>query len=247
MTIAPNSNRPQKIFEPVFAEMSPLPIEHGFGGKIPMRKLSLAVLVLLLPVALNASGVFLTQDAYTAASGGGNPAGKNFGSTESLLIDVGKGARVWLKFDLSTLPAGITAATVVRANLTVYVNGLTTAGTFDVFRVTGAWSEGTITHNTAPSLAPGAEVSGIAVAGAQRSIVVDVTGLVKDWLSGVLPNNGVALVAGNGSSISASFDAKENTGTSHPAQLEIIPEGPPGPQGPAGPQGLPGPQGFPIT
>jgi hypothetical protein len=48
-------------------------------------------------------------------------------------------------------------------------SGLTTAGKFDVFRVTGAWSEGTITHNPAPSLTSGAEVSGIAVAGAQRS------------------------------------------------------------------------------
>jgi len=74
--------------------------------------------------------------------------------------------------------------------------------------------------------------------------------MVKNWLDGVLPNNGVALLPSAGSAINVFFDSKEATATSHPAQLLIFlqnqgPVGPIGPQGPQGSQGPAGPQGPP--
>lgn len=133
------------------------------------------------------------------------------------------------------------------------IDGVTTAGTFDVYQVTSSWTESTITYNTAPSL--GAKVaSGISIAASKRYFIdVDITPAVQAWLASPSPspNYGVAPVASSGSSISVSFDSKENTSTSHDPELMVSmisagpqgPQGTQGPQGPAGLQGLQGPQG----
>lgn len=84
-------------------------------------------------------------------------------------------------------------------------------------------------------------------AGRSRSfIAIDVTGMVKSWLSGV-PNYGFVVEA-NTLTTSVFFDSKENTLTGHEPVLDIElgsvgpkgPAGATGPQGPAGPQGPPG-------
>jgi hypothetical protein len=80
---------------------------------------------------------------------------------------------------------------------------------------------------------------------------LDLTSTVQSWLNGTLANNGIALVPSPGSSISVSFDSKENLLTSHTAQVPMVlvsagPQGPPGAQGaqgPAGPQGATGATG----
>src|SRR5262249_26503596 len=78
-------------------------------------------------------------------------------------------------------------------------------------------------------------------------IDVDVTQAVQAWLTSPnpAPNYGIALVPSTGSSISVSFDSKENTSTSHDPELMVsmISGGPQGPAGPAGPAGAIGPQG----
>jgi hypothetical protein len=123
--------------------------------------------------------------------------------------------------DLSTLPTGTTGTAVQKAMLKLWVNTVTTAGTFDVFPVTSGWNEESITAATAPTLDP-VEVSGVSVTTAQlRSFVtVDPTNLVKDWQDNIRPNHGIALQANAGTSVR--FDSKENTGTSHEARLEIV-------------------------
>ena len=82
-------------------------------------------------------------------------------------------------------------------------------------------------------------------------LVVDVTKLVQEWLSGSanggFANDGIALVADTNNTYAA-FDSKESIVTSHEPRLEItlinggVP-GPPGAPGPIGPAGQPGPQG----
>ena len=50
-------------------------------------------------------------------------------------------------------------------------------------------------------------------------ILINVTSAVQAWLTGSETNNGIALVAN--SSFNATFDSKESTTTSHPAELDI--------------------------
>jgi hypothetical protein len=121
-----------------------------------------------------------------------------------------------------------------------------TPGTIDVYQVNAPWTEGKITYNNAPAL--GTQLfSAVSVTGTGY-LSLDVTPTVQAWLNGTLANNGIALVPTPGSSISASFNSKENVLTSHTAQLTPVlvsagPQGPQGPQGPGGPQGQQGPHG----
>jgi Collagen triple helix repeat (20 copies) len=188
----------------------------------------------------------LTDDAYTS----GAQRTQNFGSAPVLTLQ-GPGpatARVYLRFDLSTLPAGTRGPDVGRALLRLWVNSVTKGGMFDVHTVKGGWTEGAITAATAPP--PGRdEVTGVPVTLRDRNtfVLVDLTDLVRDWLDRVLENNGVVLQP-NAAGIAVAFDSKENTGTSHEPQLEITllghgGSGPPGPAGPPGPPGAPGPAG----
>src|SRR5271170_1904870 len=54
-------------------------------------------------------------------------------------LNVGGGYTALLQFDLSTLPAGTTAAQVSRATLRLYCNRVNTAGLVSVQPVGGAW------------------------------------------------------------------------------------------------------------
>src|SRR5271170_6379578 len=54
-------------------------------------------------------------------------------------LNVGGGYTALLQFDLSTLPAGTTAAQVSRATLRLYCNRADTAGLMTVQPVGGAW------------------------------------------------------------------------------------------------------------
>ena len=67
-------------------------------------------------------------------------------------LNVGGGYTALLQFDLSTLPAGTTAAQVSRATLRLYCNRMDTAGLVSVQPVSGAWGEYSVTYATLPSL-----------------------------------------------------------------------------------------------
>src|SRR5205809_202426 len=123
----------------------------------------------------------LTDDAHTS----GAQRAQNFGSAPSLLLQ-GPGAaptRVYLRFDLSTLPAGTRGSDVGRALLRLWVSGVTKGGMFDVHTVKGGWTEGAITGANAPP--PGRdEIIGVPVTPRDRNtfVLVDLTDLVRDWL-----------------------------------------------------------------
>src|SRR5437773_9071390 len=98
----------------------------------------------------------------------------------------------FIRFDLSTLPPGTTGSEVTRATLMVFVNALRVPGSLDVRQVTSAWSEATISGTNEPTL--GATIASALLAPAKNEfLLVDVTAMVKDWLDGVAPNDGVAL------------------------------------------------------
>ncbi len=141
----------------------------------------------------------------------------NYGSAITLAVDGAKEI-TYVQFNLASIPSG---ASVSQATLKLYVNSLIKAGSFNVDYVNGSWTESTIVHSNAPALgntiAPNVEVS---TADKNQYILIDVTSAVQNWLNGSEINDGIALVA-NGS-FNATFDSKENTGTSHPAELDIV-------------------------
>jgi hypothetical protein len=156
----------------------------------------------------------------------------------------------YITFDLSAIPAGYTSANIAKASLKLYVNGVGTAGNFNVDYVDGAWTEMTITANLPPALGNTIASSVSVVKSNVRDyIIIDITTAVDAWLNGSQANDGIALVA-NGT-LSASFDSKENTTFSHPPELDIVflgngaqgPAGPQDPEGPQGQQGVSGPSG----
>ncbi len=220
---------------------APLP---NFGGyevnqRIVSRVRVLAVVPLLLVPALGrAQSAPPAADTYSSSSS--RYTSTNYGTQTTLLV--GTTNESYVQFDLATLPAG---ATVSKATLRLYVDSVATAGSFDVYQVNSSWAESTLTYKDLPSIgesATGGHPVSVASSSLNQFLVIDITPLVQDWISGSEANYGVALEL-TSSSGSFSFDSKENTNTSHHPELEIQVAGPVGPQGPQGAQGLTGPAG----
>ena len=169
----------------------------------------------------------LTGDAYTSTNSNvqsGNLSGKGpaivVSGSNAKIGDKPEGpANSYIKFKLtSSLPAGTTADNVAKATLKLYVSAVNSPSSFDVYRITGSWNEDSITSATPLTLVP--EATGVTPSGANSFLVIDLTQLVKDWLSGAQPNNGIALVAATSNTL-ISFDSKESFVTSHEPRLEI--------------------------
>jgi len=144
----------------------------------------------------------------------------NYGAKTLLDVD-GATQATYIQFDLSSIPSGYTGSNIAKASLKLYVNAVTTAGSFNVDYVNGAWTEGTIDASNAPP--PGATIAAsVALAKAQVHdyVVIDLTSALQAWLNGTETNYGIALVA-NGS-LNASFDSKESTTTSQPPELDVV-------------------------
>ena len=143
----------------------------------------------------------------------------NFGA-KNILIVQGPGATTFIRFDLSSLPSTATGSLVAKATLKVYVSAVTATGTFEVDRVTSAWTESTITFNTPPTIGT-AIASAVPATKADKNqyVLVDVTAAVKEWLSGTT-NNGIAIVPDG--TVSLSLNSKETTTTSHSPELDIV-------------------------
>lgn len=207
---------------------------------LPM--LFLMAMGLWVPAVALAIPATLVADTYLSFRKPGTPQG----AEEVLKVTgiagvVPRFERAFLQFDVSTLPAGTTGSEVTRATLTLFVSEVRVPGTFDVVAVDSAWEEATLIAH--PSLALGA-VHGIGVVTtAQSYVTVDVTSVVHAWLDGTIPNHGLALVPSG--PLAIEMDSKESRGTSHPAQLDIVLTGLPGPVGPQGPRGATGAPGAP--
>jgi hypothetical protein len=205
----------------------------------------LAALLGLWPVVSHAITLPVTDDSYAQRDA------PNVTSTAvaTLFVDnrnPNKEHITYALFDLSLLPPN---APVHQAVLRVFVDKVFNPGTLQVQVVTGgAWTEQTLTWNTAPAsvAAVPAVMASIFAADHKAYVTLDVTEIVQAWVNGTQTNLGLAL-RGASPALKMSLDSKENTGTSHPMELEVVLEGgaggTPGPQGPQGPQGPIGPQG----
>jgi hypothetical protein len=111
--------------------------------------------------------------------------------------DVGNSAitirRTYIKFDLSTVPAN---AVVVDADLKLYHYGGpgTYDFTIDLYNVTSAWDESTITWNLQPTCSVDAETtSDITMGAITWESWDDIDTLVQAWLDESITNYGVVL------------------------------------------------------
>jgi N-acetylneuraminic acid mutarotase len=187
----------------------------------------LAMIALLCLLALPSppahAQMRVTDDAFTSAA---SPS-RNFGA-QTILAVQDTGSNSYLKFDISVLPASLSSADISKASLRLYLDADTAKhgqgglqGSFDVYLVNGPWTESTLTAANAPSL------GALILSGAQlpsqtqEYVEIDVTAAVQAWLSGTA-NNGLALLPTPGSTLSVSFDSKENTQTSHDPELNLV-------------------------
>ena len=166
----------------------------------------------------------------------------NNGGDAGLRVQATQGTSTYIRFNLGSLPGGITGGAVAKATLRLFVTSAATGGSFNVYEVTGTWTESSIVGANPPGLG-NAIASGVSVAASSVNdfVEIDVTSALKDWLNGTA-NNGLALVPA-GAPLNVIFCSKENTNPSHEAELLVVLNGPPGPAGPQGPGGQTGSQG----
>ena len=217
-------------------------------GSIHLFCLLVAVAVFLLSSGVSyAAQALLTDDTYTDA----NHASAQYAVKPYVKVNDSAEQTGYLKFDLSTLPPGVTGDDVEKATLILYVTNLKSEGIFEVRRIgtpspLGGWNEWSLNYKNSAGLATIEDLvatTAINPTFKGRFIGVDVTSLVKSWIDGTAVNNGLALVPVAGSGLNIVFDSKDDKGYSHEARLEIGligPQGPTGPQGPEGPAGQPG-------
>lgn len=174
-----------------------------------------ALFVLLLTTMIQAQ-ITPSDDSYINNAA---PA-INYGGAVTLGVS-GTTQTAYITFDLSSVPSGYTGSSVAKASLKLYVNTVTTAGSFNVDYVNSSWAEKTINANNAPP--PGATIAAsvpLAKSQALDYIVIDITTAVQAWLNGTQPNYGVALMANN--TFAATFDSKESKTQSHPPELDVV-------------------------
>lgn len=125
--------------------------------------------------------------------------------------------QAFVRFELSPATEPISSA-----GLRLFVRKVNGPGTISLHLILGDWNEATLTPNTAPpiELTPFDQVS-IAAADELSYVLVDVTGVVQEWLDGTTPDFGIAILPD--ASVRIRLDSKENDLTSHPAELEIVP------------------------
>lgn len=206
-----------------------------------------ATVIALSPFASFANTVHVAEDAYTMA----DRPNRNGGSDKRIEVrdQTGKDRIGFVKFDFSTVPDDVVVDDIVKATLRMWIERVHSPGTIEVQRVDADWDETSITASSSPS--HGFVAASVAVTDVDEDhfITVDVTDLVKDWVTGAaIPfdnNFGIALVAIDGARVK--IGAKE-TVNEHEMQIEIAlgqigSVGNTGPTGPAGPAGDTGPAG----
>jgi hypothetical protein len=170
--------------------------------------------MLFVPLCASAADGLLTADTYIDAAN----QNANFGTQASMIA--GSGQTGLVQFSLSTLPTGLSASSVAKATLLLYVNRVSTAGNISIAILNGTFPETGVNYANG-SVLIGATFAGPFALGASQVgtyLAVDVTSQVQSSL--ISGNVGFALV--RDATLLAQFDTKENTTTSHPAQLSVV-------------------------
>jgi hypothetical protein len=180
------------------------------------RLLSSLLVLMFLAVAAASAQITPSDDAYVNSA---TPTA-NYGAAVTLNLQSAADTG-FIRFDLTAVPAGYTGSSVAKATLKLYVNSVTTAGSFNVDLVNGTWTEKKIDYSNEPAIGA-LIVASVPLAPASKGtyVEIDITPAVVEWLNNTQPNDGIALVAN--SPLVATFDSKENTAASHPPEIDIV-------------------------
>jgi hypothetical protein len=139
----------------------------------------------------------------------------------SVGLVAGGGNSALIEFNVSALPPGVTASSVRRATLSLWIHMVSTAGSVAIAQVTSPWTEGSATFGNAPTA--GAIQGVVAVTQAASWVTLDITGLVESWIATPSANYGVQIApsASNPNTV-VQFDSKEAVSDAHPARLDIV-------------------------
>lgn len=178
-----------------------------------------------------------------------NPAA-SFGTQPNMTA--GGGSTAVVQFSLAPLPPGLNAGSISKATLVLYVNRVTVPGALQVSSINGGFNEIGTSFAAPPPIAGAPFLTNVAVQQSGTYLTMDVTAQVQLGLSSGTVGFAIGADPANGPSTQVLIDTKENTTTSHPAQLNIAlasagPQGPAGVTGPQGPTGPAGPAGAPGT
>ena len=154
----------------------------------------------------------------------------NMGDTDDMIVGYehcGYGNGVWrsmLKFDLSAIPA---SKAITSAKLRVYFIEACDIGsrthTVRTSRITGNWTELGVTWNNQPGVGTQYGTAQV-TSGTWQWIEFDVTALVRGWINGSIPNQGVMLrgpEASDNSSASLGFLTRDYSDAAERPYLSI--------------------------
>ena len=152
--------------------------------------LTVFIFALLLPlISVNASSSTVTFEPTEDARVWSSYPNNNYGSANEL--SVGSDSETYIKFDLSSIPSG---SVIISATLKLYQYNSVSGVEICVHRVTGSWSESSITWNNKPSYDSQSEACSDS-AGQYQWTEWDITDLVQGWVDGSYDNHGLVLVS----------------------------------------------------
>ncbi len=176
--------------------------------------LALAALLLLVPTAGHTVTLNVTDDTFISLN---NPI-KNFGSRKNVKVDDQTNLQGFVRFDLTVLGT-VTASQVESAIMRMWITKVKVAGEVEFHEVTvDSWTEGTLTAGTGLTTVLFLGNFGIDKTDQGTFVLVDVTDLVKAWITG--DNHGIAILPKEGTRIV--IDSKEGKKTSRPMEIEVI-------------------------
>jgi hypothetical protein len=192
--------------------------ESEMNSRLKLSVVATLSAVFLFAPAPSRAQITPSQDAYTNSAA----ATTNYGAAGALGVanTAGSIQTSYIQFDLSAVPAGFTGANIAKATLKLYVDSVTTAGSFNLDYVNGTWAERTLNQNNIPALGGTIQASvPLSTASKSKYVEINVTTALRAWLNG-MPNNGLAIVAN--SPLTATFDSKESSTQSHPPELDVV-------------------------
>jgi hypothetical protein len=207
---------------------------------------------LVLAPAPQAVEVPVRDDSYIELNSPHDP----HGYEETLIVEAGpdgnssKAVLLKLRAFSKYLPAGVTADSVSKATLHLWVSRATDrSAKLKISRTDRNWLEHSVAGASAPAVLTSPPSYLVHLdpinSNVRQWYRVDLTNLVKYLLNHPEEGSNLSMqIETNAGKVE--FDSQENTATGHAAFLDITlagPTGATGPQGPTGPQGLQGPQG----
>lgn len=148
----------------------------------------------------------------------------NYGSADRLFVHSWGPKSALIRVDTDFLDG----ATVNSATASIRIDAIRDSGDIEVFTVTSAWDEGSVSWNTRPEVQPAPfAVIGLSESSAGSVIDIDITALAREWADGTITDAGLMLATGDG--IRALFDSKETVSGVPPTfSFDYVPATPTG-------------------